>query len=245
MPSRDPLWSRAALEKVLPYVLVGGGLAVLAVILGEEIGHHLGVVEAWIEGLGPWGVVAFAALYGLLSALFVPDSLLGIVGGASFGFGPGLAAGVAGTLVGATLEYALARRILRGKVERYLGARPGLAAVQTAVRRQELRLQLLIRLTPLNRAVTSYVLGAAGVGFARFMVALVAVLPHLCLEVYFGYAGKRLALALGRSGGPRGLHEVALALGLVAAIVAVAMISRTARKAVEAAAEKARDEGGG
>ena len=136
-------------------------------------------------------------------------------------------------LLAAALQFALARQLLKPFIDRLLAKRPALAATQAAVLKQELRLQLLIRLTPLNRAVTNYVLGAAGVRFTGFMAACVALLPSLFLEVYFGYAGKHLAKVAGASSHSTELHDVVLVAGLLVAIAVMVMVSRLARKAVE------------
>jgi uncharacterized membrane protein YdjX (TVP38/TMEM64 family) len=138
---------------------------------GRPCGRHLDHLEAAIAGLGPWALAVFMVLYAVLGSLFVPDLLLGIVAGASFGFTRGVAVAAAGTLGGASLQYALSRRLLKRAIDRFVLSRPALAAIQLAARRQELRLQLLIRLTLLNRALTSYMLGAVGVGFGRFATA--------------------------------------------------------------------------
>ena len=160
-------------------------------------------------------------LYAVIGSIFVPDILLGIAAGTSFGFARGLAAVAAGSVAGATLQYALSRRLFKPAIDRFLLSRPALAAVQVAVRQREFTLQLLLRLTPLNRALTSYVLGATGVGFVRFAVACVALLPSLCLEVYVGYAGKHLARMTGQPGHAVALHDVALIAGLAMAIAAM------------------------
>lgn len=128
---------------------------------------------------------------------------------------------------------------MKPAVDSFLVSRPALTAVQAAVRQQEFKLQLLIRLTPLNRALTSYVLGATGVGFARFAAACVALLPSLCLEVYVGYAGKHLARMTSQSGHTVALHDAVLIAGLFMAIAAMVVVSRTARRALEAAAASA------
>jgi uncharacterized membrane protein YdjX (TVP38/TMEM64 family) len=140
---------------------------------------------------------------------------------------------VVGSLGGSTLQYVLGRRLFTRSVDSFLVSQPALAAVLTAVRQRPLRLQLLIRLTPLNSAVTSYALGAIGVGFSRFAVACLALLPSLSLEVYFGYAGKHLARMAGRPGRSLGLHDLMLMAGLVVAIATMIVVSMTARKALE------------
>jgi uncharacterized membrane protein YdjX (TVP38/TMEM64 family) len=236
-PRATALWARARVETVLSYAVAGGALVAGILILGDEIGRHIDHLEAWVTGLEPWAPMVFVVLYAVLSSLFVPDVLLGIVAGASFGFARGVTAVAAGSLAGATLQYALSRHLLKQRIDRFVLSRPALVAIRVAVRQQELRLQLLIRLTPLNRALTSYVLGAVGVGFTRFAAACVALLPSLCLEVYFGYAGKHLARIAGREEHTVVLRDVMLVAGLVVAAVAMVVVSRKARRAVEAAAE--------
>ncbi len=222
--------------------MTGAALVASVLILGSQVSHHIQGFETWIESLGPWAVVVFTLLYAVLGSVFVPDALLGVVAGASFGFSRGLAAVVAGSFLAACLQYALSRHLLKPTIEKFLRSKPTMVAVLAAVRRQELRLQLLIRLTPLNRALTSYLLGAAGVGFTRFAAACVALLPSLCLEVYFGYAGKHLARLTSQPGHTVLLHDVALFAGLAVAIAVMVVVSRTARKAVEAAAAPGPDQ---
>jgi len=223
------------LEAALAWVLAGAALAVAILVLGDEIGQHIDALEAWIGSAGPWAVGLFVLVYVVLNSVLVPDTLLGVVAGASLGFGQGLMGVAAGSFLAALVQFGLARRLFRRTIERFLEPRPALKAVQAAVRRQQLKLQILIRLTPLNRAVTSYVLGATDVRVGRFLAALPAVLPSLCVEVYFGYAGQRLARMVA-PGHPVLLHDVLIVGGVAGAIAVMAWISHVARRAVEAAA---------
>ncbi len=205
-------------------------------VLGEDIMLHFDSIEEWIRNLGPWALVIFVLLYAVLGSVFVPDTVLGIAAGTMFGFSRGLLAATLGSLLGAVVQFTLSRYLLRPTVEKFITSRPALAAIQVAVLRQEFRLQFLIRLTPLNRTLTNYMLGAAGVGFIRFIAACVGFMPILCLEVYFGYAGKQMAGMTSATGHTAALHNVMLFVGLAAAIIVMVIISRMARRAVEAAA---------
>ena len=235
MPHVTPLWKRARVETILSYAVPSAILVTAVVFLGDEIGRHVRDFEEWTDGLGPWAMVVFVLLYAVLSSVCVPDTLLGIVAGASFGFTRGLAVVAVSSLIGATLQYALSRRLFKAAIDGAVASKPTLAAIQAAVRQQELRLQVLLRLTPLNRAMTSYVLGAAGVRLVRFLVAFAAILPNLCLEVYFGYAGKHLAKVAGQLHHTAVLHDIAMVAGLAVAITVMVLVSRMARKAVDAA----------
>ena len=59
----DRLLAAADRKYTLTYVGVALLLVVAIVIAGDEIRIHLAAIETWISGLGPWGIVAFVALY--------------------------------------------------------------------------------------------------------------------------------------------------------------------------------------
>ncbi|MCG6912163.1 MAG: hypothetical protein LJE94_18890, partial [Deltaproteobacteria bacterium] len=69
--------------------------------------------------------------------------------------------------------------------------------------------------------------------FNGFMIALAGVLPHLCLEVYAGYAGKHLAVVTAQARSTAVLHDVLLAAGLLVTIAVIYQISRIAKQAVD------------
>lgn len=228
-------WRRERLTVIVPYVLAAVGIVAAIAVLGDEFARHLTEIERWMTELGPLAFVVFVLCYVVLSSVFVPDLLFGIVAGVTFGFTRGFLAVLLGALCGAALQYALSRYLLTRRIERIVRSRPALSAILGAVRQEEFRLQLLIRLTPMNRALTSYLLGAIGVRFARFELACLALIPSLCLEVYVGVAGRHLAGMAGTSGHTAVLHDVVLGVGLVVAVLVMAVISRTARRAVDAA----------
>jgi uncharacterized membrane protein YdjX (TVP38/TMEM64 family) len=236
LSAEKTLWSLSKIATVSLYIIVAGCIAAGVFVLGEDIMRHVQGIEDWIKDSGPWALVIFVLLYAVLGSLFVPDTILGIAAGSMFGFTHGLLAAALGSLAGAILQYALARRLLRPTVETFIRSKPALAALQVAVLQQEFRLQLLIRLTPLNRTLTNYMLGAAGVGFVRFIAACAGFLPTLCLEVYFGYAGKQMVGVTSQPGHAAALHDVIMIAGLVVAIIVMVIISRMARRAVEAVA---------
>lgn len=214
---------------------MGAGVLALAAVavLGHEIERHLDGVEAWIAALGPWGPLACVGLFVLATSLFVPDMLLCVLVGGLFGLGWGAAVVALGNLLATTLQYALSRGLLRARIQRSLARRPSLAAIQRAVLRDQLRLQLLLRLTPLNPATISYLLGAAGVRFWGFVIASFALLPLLFVEVYLGYAGRHLVGAAASDRASVVLHDAVVVGGLAMLLVAVWVVSRMARRAVQ------------
>ncbi|MFH1020679.1 MAG: VTT domain-containing protein [Pseudomonadota bacterium] len=226
------LLTNARFSTVLTYLVMGVLLVVAIGLAGEEIEHHIDWIDAWITNLRPWSVLAFVGLFVVATSVLVPESVLSIMAGALFGLAWGTAAIVAGTLLAAALQYALSQRLLRDRIKQAVAKSPSLAAIQRSVCRDAFRLQALLRLTPLNPATVSYMLGATGVRFFGFMLACLALVPTLFIEVYFGYAGKHVARMAGRDTPAVYLHDLTVIGGLTVTIIVMVMVSRMARKAI-------------
>ena len=228
----ERLIARAGWRATLPIVAAGVLLVVLIILLGREAGRHIAAIESWIAELGPTGLAVFIGFLVAGTSLLIPESLFGIAAGLLFGVRLGFLVVLVGNALAAIIQYALARRLLHDRIQRMLSSRPQLAAVQRAVLKDETRLQLLLRLTPLNPASLSYVFGAAGVRFAGFLFACVGLTPHLLLEVYLGHAGRRLT-GIGGETAPHPLaHHLATFGGLLVSAVVVFIVSRLARNAI-------------
>lgn len=211
------------------WLLAGVALVVALLFGGKELERHLGSIEGALEGLGPGGATLLLLLYVVATSLLLPDTIFRVAAGALFGFGYGLLGVVAGVLLASLLQYSLARP-LRPRIDGIIRRRPPLAALRRAVLHEGLRLQLLIRLTPLNHASISYVLGAAGVRLVPFTVALLAMLPAIVLEVWVGHAGRDAAGLVGpREYGPTDFVTFG---GLALGVVAMVFVSRAAHAAV-------------
>jgi uncharacterized membrane protein YdjX (TVP38/TMEM64 family) len=238
-------FARAYSRAALPYLAAGLVLIVTILVAGREIEHHINAIESWISNLGPWGVLAFVGLFILATSFLLPDTVLCIIAGALFGMGWGLLAVMAGSLLAGAMQYELSRKLLRDRIQRMLAARPSLEAIQRAVIHDEFRLQVILRLTPLNPATINYLLGAAGVRFSGFLAACFALMPNLAIEVYFGHAGKQAARLVGSTAQTARLHDLAIIAGLAVCIAVMVIVSRMARKAVmQAVAETEKAEGG-
>lgn len=106
------------------------------------------------------------------------------------------------------------------------------AAIQRVASGGSFRLQLLLRLTPVNQTIISYSLGASGIRFPQFLAASVAMLPSIIVEVYLGHAGKHLALISAGTGHSAWRHDLFLFAGLLAAAIGVGLASRAAYRGV-------------
>ena len=235
-------WKLVRTPRGLAWLALGIALTVALATGAVEVEHRLKALEAWIAHLGPYAIVVFVAAYALLTTLLVPDTPLRLAAGALFGFGGGVAAASAGVLIGSFAQFALGRR-LGPRVTRLVDRRPTLSALRLAVLQEGVRLQLLVRLTPVNHAIVTYAFAAAGVRLVPFLLALPGLLPSIVIEVLAGYAGRH-AVRLAGGDGPAGASDylpfVALGVGAVALVLA----SRAAHRAVKRAMAEPVDSGG-
>lgn len=208
-----------------------------SVVLGDQVTTHMGAFQDLIRGLGPWGAVIFVVALIVGTSLLLPESVFAVAAGVLFGLTWGMGIVVVANLMAASFQYALARGLFRRRVQHAVDCRPSFVAIQHAVMKDQMRLQFLLRLTPLNPATISYLLGATGVRFSTFLITCAGLLPHLLLEVYLGHAGSHLVQAGTASGRAAHGHGLLLGGGLVVGIAAIVIISRIARKAVRRAVE--------
>ena len=235
---------RVYTRAVLPYLAVGVLLIIVVFVVGHKIEHHVNAIESLITELGPWGLFAFICLFILGTSFLVPDTVLCIIAGALFGLYWGVVTALVGSMLAAAIQFFFSHKLLRARIQRMITARPSLAAIQRAVSRDEFRLQVLLRLTSLNPALISYLLGTAGVRLSGFLIACLALTPNLVIEVYFGHVGKHAAMLAGSNARTVHLHDLAMIGGFVMCVAVMVLISRIARKAVmQAVAETDKEEG--
>ncbi len=218
------------------------GVCLLAVVVwvGRDAAEEITAMEAWIDGHGIWGRIAFVALFIVLTSVLVPDSLLLVAAGAMFGLVWGTALVVVGAVMTAALNYAVACDLLRPRIEKLLETRPKLQAIRRAANSEGLRLQLLLRLAPLNQVSINYVLGASGVRFSTFMIATLGQIPNLFAVVYFGYLGSHMTKVAAHVGHHSTLQTALTVVGFVVCTVLMIYIAKVASKAIaEAGAEPA------
>lgn len=156
-------WSRFSL---LVVVLLS---AVTAVLLYEP--QRL-LESGWppqVSGAG--AVVLFGLAYGLCTAAFVPRPLLNLAAGALFGTQAGLAAAVAGTVLGAGISFTLGRYLGQGALRPLLRGR-WLKAADGQLSKHGFRSMLAVRLFPgVPFAAANYCAAVSRMGYAPFLLA--------------------------------------------------------------------------
>ena len=187
----------------------------------------------WIAGLGPAGLVLFAAVYAIGSVLMLPVWLMMIAAGFFFGLLPGVAVVSVGATTGAALAFLIARHLARERILRFTAASPRYAAIDRAIGRKGWKVVFLLRLSPLVPFVVSnYFYGLTAVRFGPYVLASWAgMLPLTFLYVSFGVAGRE---AESPDVAPAAVWKWALlAAGVLVTLAATAYAGKIARDALE------------
>jgi uncharacterized membrane protein YdjX (TVP38/TMEM64 family) len=217
--------------------IVAGVAGVVALIaLGRVAGRYLPAAARWVDGLGPWGPVAFVLLYAAAVVAFVPAAPLTLAGGAIFGLARGVAFVFVAATVGSALAFLVARYVARGVVERWLAGNR-FAAIDRAVAAEGRKVVFLLRLSPVFPfTLLNYVLGLTRVGFGDYMLGALGMIPGTVLYVYYGaLAGNVIALAGGAPVEKGAGYWTVLAIGLVATVAVTTVVTRIARRALREA----------
>jgi uncharacterized membrane protein YdjX (TVP38/TMEM64 family) len=188
----------------------------------------------WVQGIGPWGPVLFAAAYVPAAVLFVPGSLLTLGAGFVFGLAKGTVVVSLGSTAGAAAAFVVARSLAHDWVARRLARRPILTAIGRAVEIEGFRIVLLTRLSPvLPFNLLNYAFGLTAVPFRTYVLASwIGMLPGTIMYVYLGSAAKSVA-ALMSGETPRSAGQsILFVLGLAATVAATVLVTRRARRAL-------------
>ncbi|HYL31061.1 MAG TPA: TVP38/TMEM64 family protein [Gemmatimonadales bacterium] len=223
MPARA--LARVALVVLVVAALVAAGRR--AAVLVPEFAR-------WVNGLGPWGPIAFVAGYIVASVALVPAALLTLAAGAIFGVFKGVAVAFVGASLGASAAFLTARYAARDSVERWIAGDERFAAIDRAIGREGRKIVLLLRLSPVFPFnLLNYALGLTRVRFIDYVLAMPGMLPGAILYVYTGkVAGDAAALAGGAAPARSAGYYVVLALGLAATAGVTVIVTRAARRAL-------------
>ena len=202
-----------------------------AIAIGEYLGPEVLQLKDWIASQGPKGPLIFLVLFVLLSSVFVPDTVFAIIAGALFGILSGTLLMFLGGVLGAVLNFYLARKLFRNPVRSFLTRHPRFLVVEQAAEHEGLRLLLLLRLIPLNPATVSYLLGTTSVRFSLFLVACIGLIPGFFVEVYFGYLLNHVSSAK-TAGAFDSVHLAVTIIGFLLCVGTLVYLTVIARRAL-------------
>ncbi len=191
----------------------------------------------YIERLGAWGPLLLVGVYVAACALMLPSWFITLAAGFLFGMLWGTVTASLGSVLGATAGFFIARSVARPWIEHRLTGHPYFLALDRAIATRGFRIVALVRLCSLSPyALTSYLFGLTKVPLGQFLLgSWLGRLPATIVYAYVGSSAKSLVevvtgrVHLGRA------TEILLALGLVAAIAVVVVVSRIARQALDEA----------
>jgi len=223
------------LRLLTPLMVIGAALVVgTTARLAPDL---LPRFTAWVASLGPWGPVVFVAGYSIAPVVLAPAFLLTIAAGALFGFWAGVLYVMIGGTIGATLAFLIARYAARHLVESLLASSPRLVAIDRAVELHGFRLVALLRMSPaVPYVLLNYALGLSRVRLADYVAGSIGLLPVVAMYVYTGKVAGDLAAVASGAAAPRGTaYYVLVALGLGSSVAVTLLVTRLARRAVDAA----------
>ena len=139
---------------------------------------------------------------------------------------------MAGAIIGGTSAFLIARYVARAQVEKRVAKNPMLAALDRAVGERGLRLVFLLRLSPaVPFVLTNYALGVTRVRLRDFVLGTFGLMPIVLTYAAYGSASGAGLKADGSSP----VSGVVLAVGVVATITLMVVLTRITQRALKEA----------
>ena len=204
----------------------GGGFAPLSAI-------QTGLSNAldWVDGLGPWGPLAFIAIYIIATVAFIPGSVLTLGAGAIFGIVHGSIYVFVGAMIGLTIAFLIGRYVARDWVAKKIEGNATFTAIDNAIANEGYKLMFLIRLSPgFPFNLLNYIMAITKISLKDYIIGATGILPGTIMYVYFGSLLGLAAIKQGEQ--PELPLPVQIALGVV--IVTLTLyVTKVAREALK------------
>jgi uncharacterized membrane protein YdjX (TVP38/TMEM64 family) len=194
--------------------------------------------------------VQCSAVYIVAKIFFIPGSILnlgaGVVFSTTFGIATGVVVGTIAVFLGASLgavaSFLLARYLLREQVSQLCTKYAIFQALDLALQQNGLKILVLLRLSPvIPFNAINYMAGVTAVSFRNFVLALFAILPGISMLVFLGASAGSLADSASKGQDPT-VIIIVVVVGSVSGILAICLISRYARNALNDVMEQRRAE---
>lgn len=190
-------------------------------------------LRLWVDQHPQAGIFVFAGFFVLVQLFMMPVSPVGMATGLIFGFWKGMGVLLFGCFLGATLNFFLVRWFARDYVRQKLGQNRAFRMIDTAIAKEGWRMVALMRFVPIPFGLANYCYGLTPIRYVPYILATcVAITPANSFFVWMGTTlGEISNLANGHRRHP--LEYVFLGAGIVAAILVLRLVAKTAKAAVE------------
>lgn len=170
-------------------------------------------IQTLLENAGPAAPLIFMLMYITSTVLFLPGSILTLLGGALFGPVMGTFYSLTAATIGSMLAFMIARYLASDWVAKKSAGR--LQQLIKGVEKEGWRFVAFTRLVPLFPFnLLNYALGLTRISFTQYIIATyIFMLPGAIAYTYLGYMGKELA-----TGGEDLVQKIMLAIALLAAV---------------------------
>lgn len=170
-------------------------------------------LETWVNEAGVLAPIVFMLIYAAATVLFLPGSVITLVGGALFGPVLGTLYNLTGATLGASLAFLISRYLASGWVEEKTGGK--VKQLINGVENEGWRFVAFVRLVPLFPFnLLNYALGLTKIRFMHYLIATyIFMLPGGFAYTYLGYAGRE---AIG--GGEGLIQTIMIAIALLAVV---------------------------
>jgi uncharacterized membrane protein YdjX (TVP38/TMEM64 family) len=192
-------------------------------------------VAPWLRSQGTAGVLMVIVCFAVLGAVaFAPTYSTSVLAGWTFGFAVGFPTVVGGTVAGAMMCYALARRVAGRRVAATFEEHPRWEVVRQALidasPLRTLWLVFLLRLSPvLPFGTTNVLLATTGVGWRAYLLGtLLGLVPRTGLIALAAASAERLELDAAEGWG-------LLAAGIVATGLFIVVLAVAGKRALDRA----------
>jgi len=209
---------------------------ILVVLVYFDVHEQLVELLEWIDAQGAMAGVYFILLMAAVVVLLLPGIFLTTGAGFVFGVIEGTVLVVAGTVIGASLAFLIARHLFGERASRFIVSRSNLQVVSDEMARHDLNVVMLTRLIPFFPGkLSNYFFGLTRFTFKGFVLgSLIGFIPFSLHNVYLGSITAGLA-SLSRGEVERSpLQWAFYGLGFVATIVALLYFNNLARRALAA-----------
>lgn len=199
-------------------------LAILALLAALIIGAYLNrdllqieVLQQWVENAGSFGWIAFVLIYIAATVLFLPASLLTLLGGFLFGPIIGTLLNLTGASIGASIAFLIARFTDGGWIRSKAGNKIG--GLMDKVDEEGWRAIAFVRLVPLFPFnLLNYALGLSKIPFAQYLLtSIICMAPATAAYTFFGHT---FGLAFSSDDAPI-LPYLAAGLVLIAVMIVI------------------------